>query len=134
MLDLETGEKNEVTSDNGDCLRTLGFVGNDFIYGLARENSRWMVNGRQEELPMYALEILGEDMEVQTRYEKPGYYIAGVSIGDSRIHLKRIISVSGDTYQVVDEDTIVCNEEIDDDKLENIGWYADSQRKRSIRR
>ncbi len=130
LLDLETGEKNEVTSDNGDCLRTLGFVGNDFIYGLARENSRWMVNGRQEELPMYALEILGEDMEVQTRYEKPGYYIAGVSIGDSRIHLKRIISVSGDTYQVVDEDTIVCNEEIDDDKLENIGWYADSQRKK----
>lgn len=130
LLDLETGEKNEVESQGGDCLRTLGFVGNDFIYGLAKEDSHWIVNGRQEELPMYALEILGEDMEVQTRYEKEGYYIAGVSVGDSRIHLKRIVQVSGDTYQAVDEDTIVCNEEIENNRLANIGWYADGERKK----
>ena len=128
LLDLETGEKNEILSQNGDYLRVLGFVGNDFIYGLAGENSHWVVNGRQEELPMYALEILGEDMEVQTRYEKPGYYIAGVSIGESRIHLKRIMPVSGDTYRLVDEDTIVCNAKIDDERLSGIGWYVDGER------
>lgn len=130
LLDLETGEKNEVSAGPDDYLRVLGFVGNDFIYGLAKEGSRWMINGRQEEIPMYALEILGTDMEVLTRYERPGYYIAGVSVGDSRIHLKRIISISGDSYQQVDEDTIVCNEEIEDDKLAHIGWYADSARKK----
>lgn len=130
LMDLETGEKNEITSSGGDCLRTLGFVGNDFIYGLAGEDSQWSVNGRLEELPMYALEILGEDMTVQTRYEKPGYYISGVSVGDSRIHLKRIVPLAGDAYQVVDEDTIVCNEEIPDERLANIGWYADSVRQK----
>lgn len=130
LMNLETGEKYDVTTDSGDCLRLLGFVGNDFIYGLARENNQWMINGRLEELPMYALEILGEDMAVQTRYEKPGYFISGVTVGDSRIHLKRIVSVAGDVYQVVDEDTIVCNEEIVDDKLEGIGWYADAERQK----
>ncbi len=130
LMDLETGEKNEVTSAEGDCLRTLGFVGNDFIYGLAKMDSRWVINGRLEELPMYALEILGQDMTVQTRYEKAGYYISGVSVGDSRIHLKRIVPLSGDAYQMVDEDTIVCNEEIPDDRMANIGWYADSLRQK----
>ncbi|MDO5418040.1 MAG: hypothetical protein Q4F29_12625, partial [Lachnospiraceae bacterium] len=130
LMNLETGEKSEVTAQSGEVLRALGFVGNDFIYGLARSDSRWMQNGRLEELPMYALEILGEDMTVQTRYEKPGYYISGVSVGDSRIHLKRIVQVSGDTYRLVDEDTIVCNEEIADNRLEGIGWYADSLRQK----
>lgn len=130
LMNLETGEKNEIVSDLGDCLRALGFVGNDFIYGLAKSDSRWVVNGRVEELPMYALEILGEDMALQTRYEKQGYFISGVSVEDSRIHLKRIIPVMGDFYQVVDEDTIVCNEEIPEDKLEGIGWYADGERQK----
>lgn len=130
LMNLETGVKNDVTTLSGDSLRLLGFVGNDFIYGLARENTQWMINGRLEELPMYALEILDENMEVLTRYEKPGYFISGVSVGDSRIHLKRIVSVAGDTYQVVDEDTIVCNEEIEDDKLAGIGWYADADRQK----
>lgn len=130
LMNLETGEKNDVTTTSGDSLRLLGFVGNDFIYGLARENTRWMINGRLEELPMYAIEILGEDMTVQTRYEKPGYFISGVTVGEGRIHLKRIVSVAGDIYRVVDEDTIVCNEEIADDKLAGIGWYADAQRQK----
>lgn len=130
LMNLETGEKNDITTDNGDCLRVLGFVGNDFIYGIARENTQWMINGRLEELPMYALEILGSDMEIQTRYEKPGYFICGVSVRDSRIHLNRIISIAGDVYQAVDEDTIVCNEEIVDNQREGIGWYADKERQK----
>lgn len=130
LMNLETGEKNEVVSAFGDCLRTLGFVGNDFIYGLAKSDSRWIINGRLEELPMYALEILGEDMALQTRYEKPGYFISGVSVEDSRIHLNRIVPVAGDFYQVVDEDTIVCNEEIPGDKLDGIGWYSDGERQK----
>ena len=130
LMNLETGEKNDIQADSGECLRVLGFVGDDFIYGLAREGSQWIINGRTEELPMYGLEILGENMEVQTRYEKPGYFIAGVSVGDSRIHLKRIVQVAGDAYQLVDEDTIVCNEEIEDNSLAGIGWYADGERQR----
>lgn len=130
LIDLDTGEKDEVTSENGDNLRTLGFVGNDLIYGLARADSRWVVNGREEELPMYALAILGEDMEILSRYEKAGFCITQVTVEDSRIHLTWISPVSDTLYQPAGTDTIVCNEEIPDDKMANIGWYADSERQR----
>ena len=59
LMNLETGTKNEIHSQNGECVRVLGFVGDDFIYGLAHEGSQWVINGRVEELPMYVLEISG---------------------------------------------------------------------------
>lgn len=130
LIDLETGARQTIAAPEGDYIRSLGFVGGDFLYGLAHQESRWVLNGRLEEIPMYALEILGEDSEILTRYEKEGYYIAGVAVEDSRIHLKRIVQSSQDIYTVVDEDTIVCNAKLDYDPMEGIGWYASSDRQK----
>ena len=77
---------------------------------------------------MYALEIQGEDGQVLTRYEKDGYYISGVSIEDSRIHLERLAAVSGGAYTKVDNDTIVCNADLEDRDMEGIGWYASADK------
>ena len=57
LMDLETGTKQTISAPEEDSIRSLGFVGGDFLYGLAHQDSRWMVNGRLEEVPMYALEI-----------------------------------------------------------------------------
>lgn len=69
-------------------------------------------------------------MEILSRYEKAGCCITQVTVEDSRIHLTWISPVSDEVYQPVGTDTIVCNEEIPDDKMANIGWYADSERQR----
>ncbi|MCI9589146.1 MAG: hypothetical protein HFG42_01130 [Lachnospiraceae bacterium] len=130
LMDLETGVKQTISAPEGDYIRSLGFVGGDFLYGLARQGSRWVVNNRLEEIPMYALEVLGEDSQILTRYEKEGYYISGVSVEDSRIHLKRIVQELGNSYIMVDKDTIVCNAEIENTELEGIGWYASSDKEK----
>lgn len=128
LMDLETGAKQTISAPEGDYIRSLGFVGGDFLYGLAHQDSSWVVNGRLEDVPMYALEIQGEDGQVLTRYEKDGYYISGVSVEDSRIHLERLASVSGTSYTKVDNDTIVCNAELEDTAMEGVGWYASSDK------
>ncbi len=131
LMDLETGAKQTIPAPKGDYIRSLGFVGGDFLYGLAHQNSRWIVNGRLEEVPMYALEILGENGNVLTRYEKEGFYISSVSVEESRIHLERLARVSDTSYTKVDSDTIVCNVELADMSKEKIGWYV-SQDKEKI--
>lgn len=131
LMDLETGEKQTIQAPEGDYIRSLGFVGSDFLYGLAHQNSKWVVNGRLEEVPMYALEILGENGNVLTRYEKEGFYISSVSVEESRIHLERLARVSDTSYTKVDSDTIVCNVELADTSKEKIGWYV-SQDKEKI--
>ena len=127
-MDLETGTKQTISAPEGDFIRNLGFVGGDFLYGLAHQDSRWMVNGRLEEVPMYALEIQGEDGQVLTRYEKAGFYISGVTVEESRIHLERLASLSDTSYTKVDSDTIVCNADLEDTAMEGIGWYASSDK------
>lgn len=128
LMDLETGTKQTISAPEGDSIRSLGFVGGDFLYGLAHQDSRWMVNGRLEEVPMYALEIQGEDGQVLTRYEKAGFYISGVTVEESRIHLERLASLSDTSYTKVDSDTIVCNADLEDTAMEGIGWYASSDK------
>ncbi len=130
LMELETGALQTLEAPEGDCIRCLGFVGEDFLYGLAHSGDQWIVNGRLEEVPMYALEIFGSNGELQTRYERDGRYIANVTVDESRIHLSQIVGSSGNSYSIVDNDTIVCNAEVATDALEGIGWYASADRGR----
>lgn len=130
LMDLYTGKKQEITGQPGELLRVLGFVGSDFIYGLAREGDQWIENGRSRGLPMYSLEILGDNMEVESRYEKEGLYISSVDIQGSRIHINQISKAGGQLYTAVGEDTLVCNAEVEEPELEGIGWYTSSDREK----
>lgn len=124
LLDLETGEKKEIRGAEGDYMRTLGFVGRDLVYGIAREGGLWMMNGRIKDFPMYAVEIVNDAMQIETRYEKEGYYVAGASVEGSRIHLNRVIRSGYQNYAEAEQDTIVCNMDMGPGELDGIGWYA----------
>lgn len=124
LMDLETGEKMDIRGEQDEYVRTLGFVGRDLVYGMAKEDAMWIKNGRPVDLPMYAVEIMNDQMQVETRYEKPGYFVSGVIVDDSRVHLKRVTRLSGQDYLEAQEDTIVCNAQMGPGKLEGIGWYA----------
>ncbi len=130
VFDLATGVPQEIRAPEGDIVQCLGFVQEDFVYGLARKGSEWILNGRTETLPMYALEIVDGNMELQTRYEKEGYYLANVQVDHARIHVERYIRDWEHSYTYVDDDTIVCNTASEDTYMEGIGWFASEIRRR----
>lgn len=124
LMDLETGENREIRAGEGEYVRTLGFVGRDLVYGIANENDAWLINGRVENLPMYSIRIINDQMEEETSYEKSGYYISEVSVDESRIHLTRVTKIGQNTYADSPEDTIVCNADLGNGKMDGIGWFA----------
>lgn len=128
VMDFTTAQKQEITGKAGDYARVLGFVGNDLIYGLGRSEDAWIVNGRVKGMPMYAMYIIDSQMEIASQYQKEGIYIADVVTEEGRIHLNRLIRMSENQYMYQDEDTIVCNQKIEGDPLEGIGWYASEDR------
>lgn len=130
LLNLETGRKQEIAGENGATVRTLGFVEHDFVYGLAHDGDDWMINGRPEGLPMYALEIVDENLKTETRYEKPGYYLSDVVVEEARVHINRLQKTEQGKYVYRDEDTIVCNAALEEDTMAGIGWYASEARGR----
>lgn len=130
VLDLESGEKYDIRGGENEYVRTLGFVGRDLVYGMARMGEQWITNGRQEGFPMYAVEILNDENQVETRYEREGYYVDEVTVDDSRIHLKRMIRTGEHQYASAQEDTIVCNVDMGPGRLEGIGWFASQEKGR----
>ena len=125
VMDLKTGKKDEIILQDQTVIRLVGFVGSDLVYGLANPGEKLMTDGRVTGLPLYALEIVGCNMETETRYERQGLYLTDVQIRDSRVHMTRMRK-SGSDYEMADEDTLVCNEEVIADPLAGIGYLADS--------
>ena len=108
-MDLKTGIKQEVQAQSGDAVRVLGFVGNDFMYGKAKQEDTWILHGRTVDLPMYAIEIVNDNMEPETQYEKPGYYIADVTVEESRIHLNKLVKTGQSGYETDGDDIIAVS-------------------------
>lgn len=130
LFDLATGDNREIRAPEGDCIQCLGFVQDDFVYGLSRQDSAWILNGRQESQPMYALEIVDSNLELQTRYEREGCYIADVEVENARIHVKRYERYGEHDYAYMDDDTIVCNTAVEEPYMEGVGWFASEIRRK----
>ena len=130
LMDLDTGSKKEITGEDGSLCRPLGFVGDDFIYGLAREGDMWIENGRVKDAPMYRLEIMDDTGAIVNRYEYPDTYIADVEVEENRIRLTKIARTGDQTYTELKDDIIVCNEALKEDPLKGIGWYASEDRRK----
>lgn len=128
LMDLNTGEKREIRGESGKYVRVLGFVGSDLVYGTANKEDVWMDNGRVRELPMESIRIINDQMQEETSYEKPGYYISQVRVEESRIHLSRVSKTGGGGYTEAQPDTIVCNVSMGPGNLEGIGWYASADK------
>lgn len=130
LMDLETGENRDIRAGEGEHVRVLGFVGRDLVYGAAKADDVWLVNGRTENLPMYSVRIINDQMQEETSYEKSGYYISEVTVDESRIHLKRVMKVGENHYSDSPEDTIVCNADLGNGNRDGIGYFASQDRGR----
>lgn len=129
VMDLESGKIDEIGSQGQTILRLVGFVGSDLVYGLAQPGEKLTANGRVIGLPLYAIEIIGSSMETEARYEKADVYLTDVEIRNSRVHMMRMRK-DGAVYEKTEEDTLVCNEEVETDPLAGFGYLADNQQGR----
>lgn len=123
VMDLQKGTKDEIYLSNQSILRLIGFVGSDLVYGISKPGDKYQANGRDIGLALHSLEIVGEDMKVETRYEKQGIYLTDVQIRDSRVHLMRMVKTDA-VYVKTEEDTLVCNETVVPDPLDGMGYIA----------
>lgn len=127
IMDLDTGDKNQLGGEAGSVSRILGFVGNDCIYGTGDSGDYLMSNGRVMGLYLKSIDIVDREMKSVMHYEKPGSWIREVSVDDSRIHMKTVNSKNG-FFGTYSEDTLVCNAEVLSGKTDDIGWYASDQK------
>lgn len=109
LMDLNTGETQEIKTDSGSRILPLGFINEDLIYGVAQyDDIRTDFSGAVT-FPMYVVYIQDEKGEVLKTYRQEGIYVTDASITDNLITLSRVVKDSDGSYSSTTDDQIVNN-------------------------
>jgi hypothetical protein len=91
MMNLGTKTISEVTADEGDFIRVLGFMGEDMVYGLVHESDVLNDQMGNPVYAMYNIKIQDGDGNILENYHPEGIYVTAVSISDNQIRLTRVV-------------------------------------------
>ena len=75
VRNLNTGEQTVIRAEDGEAIRPLGFMGEDIIYGVARESDIRTENSGQIFYPMYKVCISNSSGDNLKEYGQDGIYI-----------------------------------------------------------
>lgn len=112
VMDLKNASGYKVTAGEGEKVRPLGFVNGDFIYGKLRDGDAGNSASGEEIIPMYAVEIVNSDKEVQASYSftDSGLYITDIQIEGNMVTLNRV-KKDGAVYSPAAQEYITSNKE-----------------------
>ena len=111
VRNLNTGEQTVIRAEDGEAIRPLGFMGEDIIYGVARESDIRTENSGQIFYPMYKVCISNSSGDNLKEYGQDGIYIVDCAIEGNQITLSRIQRSENGSYQEILDDQIMKNVE-----------------------
>lgn len=111
VRNLNTGEQTVIRAEDGEAIRPLGFMGEDIIYGVARESDIRTENSGQIFYPMYKVCISNSSGDNLREYGQDGIYIVDCAIEGNQITLSRIQRSENGSYQEILDDQIMNNVE-----------------------
>ena len=112
LIDFSTEKVTDFTEETSSYLRPLGFMKEDFVYGVAMRQDVVVDAAGNTLFPMQQVKIMdtaSEQHDILKTYEKPGYYVQSISISDYTIYLNRIQN-NGTAYVDADQDMIMNRE------------------------
>ena len=133
VMNLSDQSTQEIAAGTGEAIKPLGFMDEDFVYGIARQSDIFEDAAGNVTFPMHQIRIVDvstKDLIVQKTYEKSGYFVSSVSIEDYTMHLNRI-QYNGTAYVPADQDMIM-NREGDSGKLVNIATSSSAEKETQV--
>lgn len=131
VLDFVTGKKRTVTCSSGEFIRPLGFISEDFVYGIGRKEDAGAFVTGEHVCPMYKLEIRDTDNEVVKTYQADQVYVTGVTVEEKMLILDRVVK-NESVYTVVAKDYITSNEEVEKSNI-SVETYTSDEKERQVR-
>lgn len=113
LLNLGTEQETEITAGSGEYISLLGFMEEDLIYGLARQEDIISDHTGNTTFPMYCLRIQGDSGKLLKTYRESGIYVVDSSIADNQITLSRVVwdEETGE-YTPTSDDQIMSTEKV----------------------
>ena len=107
LMNLNTGGKKTIAAGAGEVIAPIGFMGEDLIYGIARESDIMMDYTGNIIFPMYCIKIENEVEGVLMVYQQDNVYVVGGEVNDNQILLSRVEKDEDGFYQEIKDDQIM---------------------------
>lgn len=124
IWDFAKDTKQEIPAGEGELIIPLGFLGDDFVYGISLEENVG-TDATGTTIPaMHRVEIRSAKQEIVKTYEEPGVYVLGATIANNMITLRQGVK-DGNSYRQTAEDYITNNETSANAKVSLDSYWTD---------
>lgn len=111
IRNLSNGRQTVIDADEGDAVRPLGFMDEDIIYGVARQEDIVIENTGRVIFPMYKICIQNSDGELLKEYGEENVFIVGCTVMDNQIALDQVRRSENGAFQEAEPYYITNNVE-----------------------
>ena len=123
VRNLSSGTQNIIMAGPGETVMPLGFMEEDIIYGVAREEDIRLESSGRVFFPMYSICICSSSGELLKKYSQENVYVTECRVEGNQITLQRLRRLESGEYQEILQDHIMNNMETETGK--NIVVTAD---------
>ena len=114
VRNLNTEKESVISVAEGDVIRPLGFMGEDIIYGVAKEADVRREHSGRIFFPMYKICICDSDGEVLKEYSQENVYVTDCEVESNQITLERVELDAKGNYRETSQDHIMNNVETEE--------------------
>lgn len=120
LMNLNTNQINTIAAPDGQYIKPLAFIGEDFVYGLSYKEDIITDSAGRTTFPMYNVKIQSKYGEVLKQYSEENRYVTQVVVKDTMLTLNRVEKAEGEelSYRGIENEYITNNQE--QDALENV--------------
>lgn len=111
IRNLSTDAGNAVVVGRGEAIMPLGFMDEDIIYGVAREEDITEESPGHLFFPMYKICICNSEGDLLKEYSQPDIYVTDCVVENNQIVLERLERTEQGDYRQTDRDHIMNNVE-----------------------
>lgn len=111
LMDLASRKTVAIDAGSGEYILPLGFMGEDLIYGIAKEEDLTVDAMGRTVFPMYVVRICNTNGVALKNYQQENVYVVDCEIEDNQINLERVTRSENGKYSATIPDHIMNSEE-----------------------
>ena len=124
IWDFAKDSQRELSAAEGEIVVPLGFIGDDFVYGISNvENAGYDASGTPVQA-MHSVEIRNEDNKVVKTYAQQNVYVLSATVEKNMITLRQGVK-EGNVYRETSEDYITNNETSSNEHVALKSYWTD---------
>lgn len=132
IFDMASGTDYQIKARQGDRLRVIGYIRNDFVYGEAHADDIVRYSNGGVMFPMYRIAIMDSGNNLIKEYQNDGIYVSTVTVQGMRLNLTRVVKNGDGDYETTSVDQLLNREENVQDAGAYVEVVATQSRKKEL--